>query len=305
MLLFVLLIFLYAILDITLMQRQHAFGLPPSGCESCAPRIQNHHSHGISRCNQLPLPKHSKHMTSLPLIPQDNWDIVQTLERPKNSIIKHNNQNSIQVKLPQHNVPSQFTVYPFRKNLMKPKSQDSLLNDSTECPCPFCQSHWENISICSKTDRSAIYEVRTNSDVFCCACSHKKQFEMKSKQATKTYVCIICKSDASACCGTPQGCNYGCSQQFDYERRENFRSNRCCTKSICCFEKNIRNTTHKALMSSPLPARCSSSETLCSTESCQSDAVFQKAYLRMYVFYSMYAFCILHACYKKHRYPSR
>ena len=263
------------LLEITLLQRQHAFGLPPSGCESCTPQVhQYQRSNSVSgRYNQMQLPiaAQSRYIASLPQLPQNNWDATQTA-----LIEKHHNDTQLNL-VP--NIPSQCAIYPLKKNLMKPKSEDSLLNDSSECPCPFCQSQYDNFSICSKTDRSALYEVSSTYEDICPVCSQGKYFEVKSKQTSRTYFCNICKSDSIHQCGRSHVCNYqSYSHQIIDDVNGNYRRNQhCCYKSTCWSPKNLSNAVKKQPLAPPLPARCSSSETLCSTESYQSEA-----YLRMY-----------------------
>lgn len=264
------------LLEITLLQRQHAFGLPPSGCESCTSVVQQYQrSNSVSgRYNQMQLPiaAQSRYIASLPQLPQNNWDASQTV------LAEKHNPNDTQLNL-HPNISSQCAVYPLRKNLVKPRSEDSLLNDSTECPCPFCQSQYDNFSVCSKTDRSTLYEVSSTYEDICPVCSHGKYFEMKSKQTSRTYFCSICKSDNIHQCGKSHICNYqSYSHQIIDDINGNYRRNQhCCYKNTCWLPKNSTCAVKKQPLAPPLPARCSSSETLCSTESCQSDA-----YLRMY-----------------------
>lgn len=275
------------LLEITLLQRQNAFGLPPSGCESCTPQVhQYQRSNSVSsRCNpvQLPIAAQNRYMTSLPHLPQNNWDAVEIIDR-KNSVVKHNKINSMQLKLQQSNPPSQCALYPFRKNLLKPRSEDSLLNDSTECPCPFCQPNYENFSVYSKADRSAVYEVTTNYDDICPICTRGRHFEMRSKQAMRSYVCFVCKSDNLHHYGRPQVCTYeSCSHQLNInDINGNYRPNPNLQnyRNVCWLQRN--GIVKKTPMALPLPARCSSSETLCSTESCQTDTTITNGYTCMY-----------------------
>ncbi|GFY73939.1 afadin [Trichonephila inaurata madagascariensis] len=260
--------------DITLLQREKAFGVPPCGCESHSSKPTANHSHfqNFPKINSVHLSaKQKSHFSYINQPNRAYSDGGKTFEK---------NIKAAQLKMQIPGLPSKFTACPYNRTLIKPRSEESLNDFYSDCPCPFCQSHLNKVKDKAKEDRSALYRVRDESED-CPLCLYKKHQILKEKLSQNTFTCAVCKSQRAHKCISSENlsmpCYYLDCKDFCY----------CCDKNANCslkcsiaahsyldkaefFKEYNRKVARDifSLLPYQRSSKFSSTETLCSSGSC-------------------------------------
>ncbi|CAL1290125.1 unnamed protein product [Larinioides sclopetarius] len=264
--------------DITLLQRQKAFGHPPCGCENYDSQTNTNQFRNFVNTN--PAFRVVKQMPNLSCNKQYNYSDTG---KP---VLVGSEKNVIKTKTkPEHipGLPSKFTVCPYNRALFKPRSVESLTDFYFDCPCPFCQSRMSPACVQSKEDRSALYRVMEDSEDDCSLCLLKKHHIAKEKTVQNAFTCTLCKSQQSHKCLSLENLSLFCYYQEYSNGCHCFDKNgnrKCCLKCNAinhgCLNKNevFKEYNRKvardifSLLPHQRTSKFSSTETLCSSGSC-------------------------------------
>lgn len=198
----------------------------------------------------------------------------ENIFRPENET---NILRNAQLKLQLPGLPSKFTVCPPNRPLLKPRSEDSLLDFNHNCPCPYCQLR-------VKANRNLV-----DSEDDCPLCI------LKRNRGRESFSCVVCKSRHPYNCvsvgNLSQTCCYSSESVGDghCDKNGNYKLNLKC-KDHCCSNKNevFKEYNRKvaqdifSLLPNQKVVKFNSAEMLYGSGSFPLDSIAQHALNRMY-----------------------